>query len=194
MEERRKQGDFYFQERYSIENRDYKSNLIGGLLVTASEEGMLLVPKQEEYILSEIVNGTMLKIGEKVELDYKQNRIWDGYGFEIDFFNYFDNKIKNTDKLNTKVRDSIIKLCTPFWVDCSGHPYNRNYLYTEAYELHTETFRSYNNSRIELSVRYVDKIKKALDKFPCEEKKDILEIGNLMKQLMKEDVEHIKKR
>lgn len=184
----------------SIEDSEHRRKVLEALLVAATPNGNRL-PTIEEFILSEVVNGTLEYVNAKAgEITYAKERAKhaDPKTYESKLYAYYHEEMRNTEKLSENIRTAIGKLVEAVW----HHPYpGDSYCDTD---LHAQ-FKGFGGvggicqviaqSTFSLPHELVLKVQKEImPSFSESERKDIMCIGEAMRKYIKEDLEYIQKQ
>ena len=158
------------------------------------------IPTIEEFVLSEVVNGTIDYFGGKAgKVTYQKMR--NGNSFERALFEYFEKELKSHSKgkLNPHIRESIRKLCKPYSVNPTGP--DRPYLQTELYvHFSGKPFGGgvcpvNMRSTFSLPQETVVKVEKeVLPKLSNPERRDVEGIGKAMRKFIDNDLGFIRER
>ena len=113
---------------------NFRQGLLEAVLVSSTNERNYKLPTIKEFILSELVNGTLDYIGTNAgEVIYSEHR---SSTFEHKLFDYFTSKIKGFErKLDRSIRNAITQLATPRRIypggprEITGGPYVTTILY-----------------------------------------------------------------
>jgi hypothetical protein len=112
----------------------YRHNILEAILVESMTKNRLRFPTIKEFILSELVNGTIDYIeGKSRQVEYQQFKLKSDI-FERELYESFESQMiaHSRGKLNPKVRRALMKLCEDYYVHPTG-PDSRPYLHTELY-------------------------------------------------------------
>ncbi|MBI2663419.1 hypothetical protein HYX15_02695 [Candidatus Woesearchaeota archaeon] len=177
---------------------DYRKGLLGALLVSSTTENDFLLPTIEEFVLSEIINGTIDYInGNAGKLSYHDFRFNRNH-FEREIWKYFESELKSSKReLNSKIMDSITTMCKYYMVTPDGP--DRPYPETELYILFKGPFGSGGicpvlmRSAFSLPQELVLKVQRELIPLLSEaEKRDIKGIGKSMRKYISKDLGFIR--
>lgn len=180
------------------EEWSYRRHLLEAFLVSSVSEDSFRFPTIEEFILSELVNGTIEYIGGNAgNIDY-QKFTYNRNDFEKELCNYFETEMSahSKGKLNSDIREAIVELCGHYYVNPTGpdSPYPETELYT-----HFKGFCGggicpvITQSSFSLSQDIIANVQKnVLPRFSDSEQKDIVGIGKSMRPYIDRDLEHIK--
>lgn len=181
-----------------IKDSRYRQTVLEALLVVAAPNGNRL-PTIEEFILSEVVNGTLHYVNKKAgEITYaKEKHV--GKSYESKLYAHYHKEMKSAkEKLDADVRTAIDKLVEAVW---SYSPPDDSYYDTDLYW----QFKGFAGvggicpvlmeSTFSLPCELVSKVRKEImPTFSESEKKDVIGIGKAMRKYVKEDLEYIQKQ
>jgi hypothetical protein len=175
----------------SMKDSRYGQKVLKALLVAAAPNGNRL-PTIEEFILSEVVNGTIDYVNKKAgEITYVNERMKsDLNSYESKLYAYYHKEIRDTKrKLDANIGKTIDKLVKAVW----HHPYPDDpYCDTDLYA-HFNGFASVGQSTFSLPYELVSEVRKEImPTFSESEKRDITGIGKAMRKYVKEDLEYIR--
>ena len=177
----------------------YRKRFLEALLVSSLSENNFRLPTIEEFILSEVVNGTIEYVGgDAGQVDYQGSRL-DRSTFEGRLHKYFESEMEahSKGKLNPKIREAINKLCGCYYVDPTGP--DRPYPHTELYDHFRGPFgggicQVIGRSTFSLPHDTFIKVQeKVLSSLSSPEKKNIIGIGKAMRKYVNRDLEFIGK-
>ena len=183
-----------FQKK-SEESRARRKTLEALLFCSITDKDFRL-PTIEEFILSEVVNGTIEYVnGEAGKIDYQTIRFRAGE-FEKEITDYFKEEIaKAKRKLEPKIQEDIEKLIKYEWVYVQEP--GDNYPTCEVYE-HFKGFfgtgicKAGMESTFSLAYKDAVKIQEILPSFTEQQRRDIEGIGKAMRKYINKDLEYIK--
>ncbi len=184
-----------------MENLEYKANLLEAVIVLSQAEK---IPAQNEFVLSELVNGTIEYIGgDAGKIDFQSFRdeirrlgnVVDPFEvdpFELVLSNYLNSEIRAHPEatISPKVRDSLVQLCR-------FRPFSKSHN-TEFYVI-LSSMRGCNyplsiESSFLLPYQSVKKVQnEIIPTLPETDKKDIEGIGKAMRKYIERDLEYIRK-
>jgi len=176
----------------------YRRNLLEALLVSSVSKESFRLPTIKEFILNEVVNGTIEYIGGNAgQIDYKKFR-FDRNTFEIELERYFEAEMKaySKEKLNPKVNKAITKLCKHYFVYPTGpdRPYPHTELYTHFNGFGAGICPVIMESSFSLPQDTIIRVqRKVLPALSNPEKKDIEGIGKAMRKYIDRDLEFIER-
>lgn len=186
-----------FDFKKDMKEWKYRRTVLEALLYHSTKKDNFILPTKEEFILSEVVNGTIEYIGGNAgRISYQKS---DRNMFEFDIYKYFENEMKNSKRrLNPAINGAITKM-VKYEMRCPGGP-DRPYPYTEVYSF----FRGFGGgggicpvimeSTFSLPYETVIRIKReVLPSFSDFEIKDIEGIGKSMRKYIKDDLKFIYK-
>ncbi len=180
-----------------MEQTRYERNLIESLLVCSIDKDSMM-PTIKEFILSELVNGTISYVGgDAGEIKYKDIRMLDHWQQSMKMLvNYFREGIGKKDKLDEKIKSTLLTLIKP---QQERSPPDRPYLKNKLYDHLIGAFGEGIFSGIIKSIWSLpsDLIKniqeKVLPNYSESERKDIIGIGKAMRPFIEEDLVYIGK-
>jgi len=178
-----------------IEPHKYNRNLLEALLVSSISKDDSRFPSIEEFILSEIVNGTIEYIGgNSGQKDYQKLRYIDGFEKEIGVYFESEMNAHSQEKLDPTIRDALIKLCQYYYENPIGSDANqqpRTELYNHFAEIcpvaAQSTFLLHQDNIIRARQEFISKLSDS-------EKKDIEGIGKTMRKYIDKDVKFIREK
>lgn len=176
-------------------NRDYiyERNVLKALLVASTSEDNLRFPTIKEFILSEVVNGTIEYIGGNAgEVNYQS----EGGAFEINLYKYFKSEIEthSKGKLNPKIREVLDSLCE-YHLESPTGP-DGSFLETKLYNHFKGRCGGYGICQLPTSSSFslpqdlvIEVNRQILPSLSNEERRDILGIGKSMREYVDRDLE-----
>ena len=188
MEEKYKRG---------MEKRMYRRKVLESLLVVATIEDGLGLPTINEFILSEVVNGTIDFVGGNAgQINYQQFR-FERESFERKLIEYFEEEMGNSrGKVNPKIRDAIQEMVKYHWVYVPdpGDNYPTCGLYQDFKDFcGTGICPISMQSTFSLPYDLVKRVsEKVIPSFSNAERKSVEGIGDGMRRFIEEDLEYIK--
>ncbi len=190
----RKMNDF---KKY-VEEARYRKGILEAILVSSITEERYELPTIQEFVLSELVNGTIEYIGgDPGKVNYQRFRQGT---FERCLWGYYEEEIKlySKGKLNPKIREAITKMVNYDIVDPSGP--DRPYPKTELYTFFKGSMGGgicgvIMKSTFSLPQEITDKVKREIiPTLSNTERKTVEGIGKSMRKYIDEDLEFIKGR
>jgi len=188
-----------FDFKKDEEEWSYRRHLLEALLVSSVSEDRFRLPTIEEFILSEVVNGTIEYIGGNVgQIDYQKFR-FDRNSFERELNKYFEAEMRahSKGKLNPKFKKAVTKLCEHYYVNPTGP--DRPYPYTELYA-HFKGFGGGGicpvimQSSFSLPQETIIRVQReVLPELSNPEKRDVEGISKAMRKYIDRDLEFIGK-
>ena len=172
---------------------NYKKNFLEAVLVSSITEENSWIPTIKEYVLSEVVNGTIDYIGgHGGKMNYQDRDHISIY--ELDMYKYLSKELKTRTfvKLHPKIKKVLNNLCTSNLVSPEGpdRPYQTVELYDFFRDVCPVSGHSIFSPPYDTVIRVQNKIFPALS---LEEIEDIEGIGKAMRPHIDKDVEYIKK-
>jgi len=178
----------------------YQKGILEAMLHSSRTEDNLKLPTIKEFILSELVNGTIDYVGgEAGEFNYQkhQDRHMDS-SYETRMWDYYNEKTKDMkDRLNPKISKAINEMVKPEWHRPGGP--DRPYCSTRLYDLFMGHWGSgicnvIMDSIFTLPYETVLKIEnKVMPSLTETEKRDVRGIGKSMARFVDEDLRFINK-
>ena len=172
--------------------------LLETLLVssTINDEEILSLPTIKQFILSEVINGTIEYVeGDAGQITYTQQQRDPNFSnslFANRICNYFEEEIKNyRTELDPNIREAITQLVKYSPPQITGPELSDPYipLYDLFYNLHPPL----TISTWSLPYKMVNKVNtQILPSLPNSERKDIEGIARCMRGYIQEDLKHIK--
>jgi hypothetical protein len=170
-----------------LKQMKFGREVLGSLLVSSMEGDKIIFPSIKEFILSEVVNGTISYIGgNSGKVVYREDGMFES-GFEEKLWKYFLEELKgNTKRINQKIRDSLERLCSPHQ--------DRHSFDTELYSISKEILFG-GRSSASLPYSVVKQVQeKTLPSFSKTQRRDIEGIGKAMRPEIEEDLVYIHKK
>lgn len=169
----------------------YQRDILDSLLVSSISEGISRLPSIGEYILSEVVNGTINYAGgEAGQMDYQHLRL--SRGFEEKLFKYFKSEIEENsrDNLDPKIKKTLLKLCSPF-----TNSYWETSLYDHFKGIAGDGICPFpTQSKFSFSPDYLERVQKeVIPSLASSERRDVEGIGKSMRKYIKRDLKFIGK-
>jgi len=178
-----------------IEEMRYRDRILEALLVSSITEDNSRLPTIQEYILSEVVNGTIDYAGGNAgKINYQKFR-HDRNKYENELIKYFKEEMSETKgEMSPKIRESIQKMTDCHWVYVPEP--GDNYPTCELYGcfrgfggICPVTFHSSFSLPLELVVRVQKEVLPSLSK---DERRDVKGIGKAMRKYINDDLEYIR--
>lgn len=201
----------YKKEREQFE---YEKRILEAILYFSRDDkcGMLL-PTIEEFVLSEIVNGTIDYIaGEAGKVLYRQKAINPRASFEKDLYSYFEEKMqKSGDKIDEKIRNALLGMTKPKVVYVPEP--SDNYIFCRLYHYYKgfagsggicnviSSSKHYLSHDVMQRVEFIlpdapaydfEGLKYATPKLSSSEFESVKGIGKAMRKFVNKDIEYIK--
>lgn len=175
---------------------DYRKGLLEALLVASTTESDFRLPTIEEFILSEVVNGTIDYVnGNAGRINYHDFKYKSH--FEKEICKYLQSELESSKKeLNPKIKESIMTMCEYYLTPSAGP--ERPSPETELYYLFNGPYgngicpvlmRSTFSLSQELVVRTQNEI---IPRLSEHEKKDIIGIGKSTRKYISKDLGFIR--
>jgi len=180
-----------------IEETNYRKSILEALLVSSIKEENSRLPTIKQYILSEVINGTIDYVGGEAGKHYYRAEMIFLESYERMISKYFESEIKSTDKkLAPKIKKALEKMVECYVINPGW--YDRPYTYTDLYNLYKGPFIGIcevsSHSTFSLPYDLVMKVNnKTMPSFSEEERKDIQGIGKAMRKYIDKDIETIEK-
>ncbi len=187
---------------FEKENMDfkYRRNVLEAILVSSLNADGISIPTIEEFVLGELINGTMEYMGlEPLRVDYREYMLYRNV-FEMEISKAFKEQINASSQtmIDPNIKSALIKLSDCVF-ETNGPLYGAS-LSTELYT-HFKGFAGIGGicnvmmkSKFELSIDYVEKIKKDfMDRMSDLERENVFGIGKAMRKYINKDLELIKK-
>lgn len=180
--------------RKEEEELRYRERILEALLVSSLTEDNSRLPTIPEYILSEVVNGTIEYVGGNAGrinfLKYNHNR----NAYENELIKYFkDEMSKAKGEISQKIKESIQKMTDCHWVyvpePFDNYPTCELYVFFNYGEICPPHFKSSFSLPHEVVVRAQRELLPFLSK---DERRDVKGIGKAMRKYIDEDLEYIK--
>ena len=179
---------------------EYGQGILKSLLYYGSKENNFKLPTIEDFILSEVANGTIDHLtGNGGKIKYKDSSIDGSFSFVHPLWEYFRDEIKaSKKKIDPRVKNAIIKMVHYRRIDPSGP--DRPYPNTELYDYFKSPWgvgfcHVTMRSTFSLSYEVINDIEnKFLPLLSEPERRDIEGIGKCLKKYIHEDLEYIKKQ
>ncbi len=169
----------------------FRENVLKSILVSSMEEDKLWFPTSPRFILSELVNSTIEHVkGDAGKVKYQDLRLYDD-NFEIEIWKYFEGEMEQKSRfLEPKIEESITKMVRFFWED----GYDGSFLKTELYSHFDENICPLiMDSTFSLPYNIVwDTQNRIIPSFTIKERRDIQEIGKIMRKYIETDLKLIR--
>jgi hypothetical protein len=181
------------------EDYGYRRNILESILVSSTTNEQMRFPTIKQFILSEVVNGTIAYTGGNAGQFYYRKPKSSEDGFEYGIWNYLKSETKKSKvKLSPTIGEAINKLCEMRIVPAEG-PMGRSYADTELYNQFKDEWGSIcevdRYSSFSLPQETVVCVqKKFLPKLSIPEITDIMGIGKAMRPFIEKDLEFVKKQ
>jgi len=179
------------------ENSRYQRKILEALLVSSISEDNSRLPTSRGFILSGLINGTIRYIGgNSGRISYAFFE--DDNDFEYKIFEYLENQIKlHGERLDPKIKETIVRMCEPLFMpsDGPGRPTTETDLYYKFNDPRGGAICSeFSQSTFSLSYDFVVGVQKnIIPNLSESERKDVLGIGEAMREFVLEDLEFIRK-
>jgi len=182
-----------------LEQHEYERSLLEAILYFSKdkEKGYFL-PTIQEFVLSEVVNGTIAYVGGNAGLvGYRKKSINHRISFENDLCNYFKEEMEGAKgKIDTKVKKAILEMTEIKWMYVpepgDNYPTCRLYRYYKGFAgggICNAVFQS----TYYLDSHTISKVEnEILPKLSNSEKRDVEGVGKAMRKFVNGDIEYIK--
>ena len=172
-------------------NDDYvtKRDLVSTLLLSYSVGQS--IPKAEEYVLSELVNGTIDYAGGDAGL-LAYNEMRSDPRYEEIMYDYLEEELRHAPKdISPNIESAILDLCAPYM---AHNPPDQPCMWTELYDIlgipgwPTGTMRTDNGHTYMFTVDALERKNDLLKRFSAPERDDIEGIASSMRKYLDEDI------
>jgi len=170
------------------EEKEYKRHLLEAILVASITESSSKTPTIKEFILSEIVNGTIEYIGGRFGKKDYQSHDYNSI-FVVDMFKYLNSEMKLRTKrtLDTKVATALKELCRTHPVNPGG--IDIHYRTVDLYDIFEDICPISPQSTFTPPYEMLIRIQKEfLPSLSPAEKNDIEGIGKAMRKYIDNDL------
>ena len=178
-----------------IMDDDYvtKRDLVSTLLLSCSLGQS--IPKAKEYVLSELVNGTIEHAGGDAGLlAYSEMRSDPRY--EEIMYDYLEEEIRHAEQdISPNIESAILDLCAPYM---THDPPERPCMRTELYDIldvpgwPVGTMRTYDGHAYMFTTGVLECKDKLMGRFSASERDDIEGIANSMRKYLDHDIDFIR--
>jgi hypothetical protein len=176
-----------------VEESEIRMNILEAILVSSVDEKNSMLPNIQEFILSEVINGTIDYIGGTSDENYVKRRNDQKFGgYEKNIYENLEREIEKSEKkLSPKVQKAIFKLCKNNTISPDGPA--ANYTSTDLYEFFRHILPHTFTSKISMPMNLLYHTKHEIyPKLSPEEIQDIEGIGKAMRKHIDIDLEYIR--
>ena len=184
------------EESYDGKRWMYRRRLLEALLVSSTSEVSFRLPTIKDFILSEVVNGTIEYVGGNAgRIRYRRpEEVPNGLRFEREIFKYFESDLEahSEGRLDPKVEDAVRELSRPC---LERSPPDRPLVSTELYDQFmggTGLFPTIMPSRFSLPQESLISAARFIPSLPDLERENVEGIGKAMRKYIDDDLKFIR--